>query len=108
MGTAVGVGVSIAIDVGMGVAVGVNMDVGGILATFVSAWLLGVGLDCIVPTPGAVAVGSGVAVGVGSGVFVAPKPKPRWDVHLQYIGDWAGILAEILRPLIAGRCGSGP
>ena len=38
----------------------------------------------------------------------APKPKPRWDVHLQYIGDWAGILAEILRPLIAGRCGSGP
>ena len=38
----------------------------------------------------------------------ATKPKPRWDVHLQYIGDWAGILAEILRPLIAGRCGSGP
>ncbi len=36
------------------------------------------------------------------------KPKPRWDVHLQYIGDWAGILAEILRPLIAGRFGSGP
>ena len=50
MGTAVGVGVSIAIDAGMGVAVSVNMDVGGILATFVSAWLLGVGLDCIVPT----------------------------------------------------------
>ncbi len=37
-----------------------------------------------------------------------PKPKPRWDVHLQYIGDWAGMLAEILRPLIAGGCGSGP
>ena len=73
MGTAVGVGVSIAIDAGMGVAVSVNMDVGGILATFVSAWLLGVGLDCIVPTPGAVAVGSGVAVGVGSGVFAAPR-----------------------------------
>ena len=36
------------------------------------------------------------------------KPKPRWDVHLQYIGDWAGILAESLRPLIAGRCGSVP
>ena len=30
------------------------------------------------------------------------KPKPRWDVHLRYVGDWAGILAEILRPLIAG------
>ena len=59
--------------VGMGVAVSVDMDVGGILATFVSAWLLGVGLDCIVPTPGAVAVGSGVAVGVGSGVFAAPR-----------------------------------
>ncbi len=39
---------------------------------------------------------------------VTTKPKPRWDVHLQYIGDWAGILAEILRPLIVGRCGSGP
>ena len=36
----------------------------------------------------------------------APKPKPRWDVHLRYIGDRAVILAEILRPLIAGWCGS--
>ena len=36
----------------------------------------------------------------------SPKLKPRWDVHLRYIGDWAGILAEILRPLIAGWCGS--
>ena len=35
-----------------------------------------------------------------------PKPKPRWDVHLRYIGDRAVILAEILRPLIAGWCGS--
>ncbi len=39
---------------------------------------------------------------------IDPKPKPRWDVHLQYIGDWAGILEEIPRPLIAGGCGSGP
>ena len=71
VGPAVGVGVSIAIDVAVGVAVSVGMDVGGILATFVSAWLVGVGLDCIAPTPDTVAVGNGVAVGVGSGVFVA-------------------------------------
>ena len=44
--------------------------------------------------------------GFGPPEYFVSKPKPRWDVHLQYIGDWAGILAEILRPLIAGRCGS--
>ena len=45
--------------------------------------------------------------GLVSHTGLVTKPKPRWDVHLQYIGDWAGILAEILRPLIARRCGSG-
>ena len=36
-----------------------------------------------------------------------PKPKPRWDVHLPEVGDQAGSLAGGLRPLLAGRCGSG-
>ena len=35
------------------------------------------------------------------------KPKPRWDVHLPWVGIGAGIPAEIFRPLIAGWCGSG-
>ena len=35
-----------------------------------------------------------------------PKSKPRWDVHLRYIGNRAASLAGVLRPLIAGRCGS--
>ena len=33
------------------------------------------------------------------------KPKPKWDVHLRYIGGRAWILAETFRPWIAGRCG---
>ena len=44
--------------------------------------------------------------GYGTQSCIPTKPKPRWDVHLRYIGDRAVILAEILRPLIAGWCGS--
>ena len=35
------------------------------------------------------------------------KLKPRWDVHLPGAGKQAGNLERVLRPLIAGRCGSG-
>ena len=35
------------------------------------------------------------------------KPKSRWDVHLPEVGDQARSLAGGLRPLLAGRCGSG-
>ena len=31
------------------------------------------------------------------------KLKPRWDLHLPWVGNGAGILGETLRPLIAGR-----
>ena len=34
------------------------------------------------------------------------KPKPRWDVHLLDIGNQAGGLALVPRPLIAGLYGS--
>ena len=40
-------------------------------------------------------------------VWKFSKPKPRWDVHLPWVGIGAGIPAEIFRPLIAGWCGSG-
>ena len=34
------------------------------------------------------------------------KLKPRWDVHLPWVGKGAGGPAAVLRPWIAGRCGS--
>ena len=34
------------------------------------------------------------------------KPKPRWDVHLERVGNQAEGLAVAFRPLIAGRSGS--
>ena len=35
------------------------------------------------------------------------KPKPRWDVHLPDVGNRAGNLAGVLRPLTAVLSGSG-
>ena len=36
------------------------------------------------------------------------KPKPKWDVHLPEVGDWAGILVGDFQPLIARRFGRAP
>ena len=38
--------------------------------------------------------------------LLVPKPKPRWDVHLLGVGNRAGMLARVPRPLTGGRSGT--
>ena len=41
-----------------------------------------------------------------SPIFGNPKLKPRWDVHLRGVGNWAVCCGGDLRPWIVGRSGS--
>ena len=58
------------------------------------------------PSRGNLQAGGVRLVGVHHPGPAASKPKPRWDVHLPWVGKGAGSPAAALRPLIAGRCGS--